>query len=145
MALKLASLTTAKPLDHSVCLVQILLGHSGTKSAPVFHAVRIWVPQPFQIYLRRRLEEISTAAPFSSLLGTLVLSWDITIRTVRNVDVSMPNLLCHDLLPDFLQLLRKIFLRITTNLEYETLFPHKLENLHFQFAFDTLGNLTTES
>ena len=56
----------------------------------------------------------------------------------------MPNLLCHDLLPSFLNILRKRFLQITSNPEYQVLFSRKLDALHFQLVFYLFDNLVSE-
>ena len=58
MANKLASLTaTATVVDTSARIVQILMERIGPQEH-IFHAVRVWVPHPWLIYLRRRVEDL---------------------------------------------------------------------------------------
>ena len=137
MANKLASLTaTATVIDTSARIVQILLEKTVTQEH-IFHAVRVWVPHPLLIYLRRRLEDLHIAKPVSTL-GALELPWDIGVINPRNIAIRMPNRLCTQLQSDFLQIIRTRFLRIKTNDQFEKLFPRQIE-LHFQLAFHHLG------
>ena len=143
MVNKLASLTaTTSVVDTSARIVQILLDKVGALE-PIFHAVRIWVPRSLLIYLRRRLPDLPLTKR-SSAIGALVLPWNMEVGSPRNIDIRMPNLLCSQLQPRFLRIIKQRFLRITSNDQYEKLFPRKTEQLHFQVAFYHLDNPTAQ-
>ena len=97
MVSKLASLTATTNVDTSARIVQILLQTVGAQE-PVFHAVRIWVPRPLLIYLRRRLQDLPPSKQMSSL-GAIALPWNMDVGSPRNIDIRMPNLLCQHLQP----------------------------------------------